>query len=463
MADLHVVILAAGKGTRMKSRRPKVLHEAAGRPLIDWVITAARALAPVSVTAVVGHDAERVEGHLADRAVTTVRQEPQLGTGHALLQTESVLSGCTGTVLLLSGDVPLLAAATLRALVEAHASAGAAATVATAVLPDPTGYGRIIREGGEIVRIVEERDASPDERAVHEINSGIYAFDLAPLFPALRAVGTANAQGEYYLPDLVGILRGAGRTVGTYAIADPDEMRGVNSRADLAEVAAIARRRTLTALMASGVTIVDPASTYVDADVTVGMDTVLHPGVTLQGRTSIGEECEILPWSRLSDATVGDRVRVLDHSLVDDAAIDHDAVVGPFARLRPRSHVGPSAHVGNFVELKNTTLGEGSKANHLAYLGDATIGSGVNVGAGTITCNYDGAAKHRTTIHDGAFIGSDSTLVAPVEIGAGAYVAAGSSITADVPAGALGVARSRQSNKDGWATRRKAALGAARR
>jgi bifunctional UDP-N-acetylglucosamine pyrophosphorylase/glucosamine-1-phosphate N-acetyltransferase len=455
MDDLHVVILAAGKGTRMKSRLPKVLHRASGLALLDWVLRAADSLRPATLTVVVGHEADQVRSHLATTPAETVLQEPQLGTGHALLQSEDRLAGRTGTVLLLSGDVPLLTGRTLAALVAHHRAAGAAATVATAAVERPFGYGRIVRHDGRIVRIVEERDASPAERDIREINSGIYAFDLAPLFDALRAIGSANVQGEYYLPDLVGIYRRQGLPVETFRIERVDEIRGINSRTELAEVSRIVRQQKNEELMASGVTLIDPATTYVEPDVEVGQDTVIHPGVTLEGRTRVGAGCEIRSGCRLTNASVGDGVTLLDYTLVADATVEGGAIIGPFARLRPGARVGEKAHVGNFVELKNTVLGAGSKANHLAYLGDATIGEGVNVGAGTITCNYDGTAKHRTVVGDGAFIGSDATLVAPVAIGAGAYVAAGSAITADVPAGALGIARGRQANKDGWVAARK--------
>jgi bifunctional UDP-N-acetylglucosamine pyrophosphorylase/glucosamine-1-phosphate N-acetyltransferase len=455
MGDLHLVILAAGKGTRMKSRLPKVLHRAAGLPLLDWVLRAAAALEPATLTVVVGHEADQVRAHLAGSTAETVLQEPQLGTGHALLQTEARLAGHRGTVLLLSGDVPMLTGRTLAALAAHHRASGAGATVATALVERPYGYGRIVRHEGRIARIVEERDASPAEREIREINSGIYAFDLGPLFGALRAIGSSNAQGEYYLPDLVGIYRRQGIAVETFVIDRVDEIRGINSRTELAEVSRIVRQQKNEELMASGVTLVDPATTYVEADVQVGQDTVIHPGVTLEGRTIVGAGCEIRSGCRLTNATVGDGVTLLDYTLVSDATVDAGAVIGPFARLRPGARVGAQAHVGNFVELKNTTLGAGSKANHLAYLGDATIGEGVNVGAGTITCNYDGTAKHRTLIGDGSFIGSDATLVAPVTIGAGSYVAAGSAITDDVPAGALGIARGRQANKDGWVAARK--------
>ncbi|MDP1571715.1 MAG: bifunctional UDP-N-acetylglucosamine diphosphorylase/glucosamine-1-phosphate N-acetyltransferase GlmU [Vicinamibacterales bacterium] len=456
MSDVHIVVLAAGKGTRMKSRLPKVLHPIAGLPLLDWVLRAAEALQPASTTIVVGHEAERVRAHLAERPdVALAVQEPQLGTGHALLQAEPHLAGRHGTVVLLSGDVPRIGARTLRALVDTHVQAGAAATVATAVVDRPYGYGRIVRSEGRIVRIVEQRDASPGEQEIREINSGVYAFELAPLFDALRGIASENAQGEYYLPDLVGIYRRQRRVVETHIIEDASEMRGINSRSELAEVSAIVRQQKNEELMAAGVTLIDPATTYVDADVVVGADTVIHPGVTLEGSTTVGAACEIHSGTRIANSRIADHVTVLNHCVITGATIGAQASIGPFAHVRPATEIGEGARVGNFVELKKTTLGAGSKANHLSYLGDATIGPKVNVGAGTITCNYDGTRKHQTVIDEGAFIGSDSTLVAPVRIGAGAYVAAGSSITDDVPAGALGIARARQQNKDGWAQARR--------
>lgn len=453
---LHIVVLAAGKGTRMKSALPKVLHRAAGRPLIDHVLASAAPLLPVSTIVIVGHQTELLREHFRARAdVQLALQEPQLGTGHALLQAEPHLKGKSGTVLLLSGDVPLLREATIRTLVEHHLSKHAAATVLTAVVPRPDGYGRIVRKDGAISAIVEHKDATASERAIAEINSGVYVFDLPPLFGALREVGSGNAQGEYYLPDLVRILRGKDLSVETVRLEDPREIMGVNSRKELAEVSAILRDRKNEELMAAGVTIIDPATTWVEPTVSVGQDTVLHPGVYLEGQTAIGAGCEIHSGVRIIDSTVGDGAVINNFCVIRQSSIEARAIVGPFAQLRPASRVGEDAHVGNFVELKNTTLGKGSKANHLAYLGDATIGEKVNIGAGAITCNYDGVAKYPTVIEDGAFIGTDSQLIAPVRIGKNAYVAAGSSITEDVPEDALAIGRGKQVNKPGWAAKRR--------
>lgn len=457
MRPLHIVILAAGKGTRMKSDRSKVLHRLAGRTLIDHVLDATSALQPVSVVVVVGHQAENVKQAVAGRGCQFVLQDPQIGTGHALLQAEAALAGAEGDVLLLSGDVPLLRSETIASLLEAHRRAGAAATVLTADVDPPDGYGRIIRDAsGSITRIVEHRDATDDERRIREINSGIYVFDLAPLFAALRRIGSSNAQGEYYLPDLIALYTAQGLTVATMTLPNGDEIKGVNSRIELAALSRDMRLRKCDELMRSGVTIEDPSTTYIDATVEVAPDTTIHPNVSLQGQTRIGARCEIYSGCRLSNATVADDVLIRDYSIVLDSSIDAKATIGPFAHIRPGSSVGADAHVGNFVELKKTSMGPGAKANHLAYLGDAVIGSRVNVGAGTITCNYDGVDKHQTIIEDGAFIGSDTQLVAPVRIGSGAYVAAGSSIVEDVPAGALALTRGRQINKEGWAAKKKA-------
>ena len=454
VTNIHVVILAAGKGTRMKSQLPKVLHSISGLSLIQRVLRTAAALTPTSTTVVVGHGADRVKEALKDCGAGFVVQEQQLGTGHALLQTRSILEGQSGTVVLLSGDVPLLSVESLQALLEAHTAAAAAATVMTANVPRPFGYGRIIRTNGHITKIVEEKDTTPAQRAISEINSGIYAFDLDGLFSALDQIGTANKQGEYYLPDLVAIYRKQKRTVATWTVARAEEIRGINSRTELAEVSTMVRQQKNEELMAAGVTLIDPATTYVDADVIVGPDTVIHPCVFLEGSTVIGSACEIHAGSRIVNSTIGDRVCVRNHTVVTDSTVDAGAFLGPFAHIRPGSVVGADAHIGNFVELKKTSMGKGAKANHLAYLGDASIGEKSNVGAGTITCNYDGQKKHQTTIGAGVFVGSNSTLVAPVTLADGSYIAAGSAVTTDVPAGALAIGRARQENKDGWVANR---------
>lgn len=456
MSETHVVILAAGKGTRMKSADPKVLHRAGELPILEHVLRAADALSATTTIVVVGHEAGRVKDALTKRlGLRFALQQPQLGTGHALLQAESHLAGAKGTVVLLSGDVPLLRADTLQRLVRTHEASGAAATVLTARVSGPHEYGRIVREHGRIAAIVEHKDATPQQRAIDEINSGIYAFDVEPLFAALRSIGSANAQGEYYLPDLVGIYRSQGLGVETVLLEVPREILGVNSRRELAEVAAILRTTRNEELMAAGVSIVDPATAWIGPDVVIGADTVLHPNVYLEGRTRIGSHCEIHAGVRIVDSTIDDGAVINNYCVISESHVATGARIGPFAHIRPQSDIGEGAHVGNFTELKKTTLGKGSKANHLSYLGDAVIGEKVNVGAGTITCNYDGTHKHTTVIEDGAFIGSDTQLVAPVRVGKGAYVAAGSSIVEDVPAGALGIARGKQINKDGWVGKKK--------
>jgi bifunctional UDP-N-acetylglucosamine pyrophosphorylase / glucosamine-1-phosphate N-acetyltransferase len=424
--------------------------------MIEHVHRAAGALRPRSITLVIGHQADALRAALlTHRDLAFVVQEPQLGTAHALLRTAAEFQDARGTLLLLSGDVPLLSANTLKTLIDRHESAGAAATVVTAIVDEPHGYGRIVRSGQEIARIVEERDASPADRAIREINAGIYAFALDGLFEALRGIASENAQGEYYLPDIVALYRKRGLGVETLTVKDADEIRGINSRLELAAVSRIVRQTKNQVLMAAGVTIEDPATTYVDTDVEVGQDTIIHPGVSLEGKTKIGSGCEIHSGVRIVDSRIGDHVTIHNHCVIANATVEHEASVGPFARLRHEAVVSERARVGNFVELKNTVLGAGSKSMHLTYLGDATIGANVNIGAGTITCNYDGVTKQRTTIEDGAFIGSDTQLIAPVTVGTGAYVGSGTTIREDVPAGALAVSAGKQRNIDSWAADRK--------
>ena len=453
---IHIVLLAAGKGTRMKSALPKVLHTIGGHTLIDRVLATASTLSPASTAIVLGHQAELVQAALAHRSdLTFVVQEPQLGTGHALLTTAPALDGATGTLVLLSGDVPLLSSKTLENLVDRHTSTGSSATVVTALVEDPYGYGRIVRDGERIARIVEERDATAEERTILEINSGIYAFALSGLFDALRQIAPKNDQGEYYLPDLFAILSARGRRIETLVVEDADEIRGINSRMELEAVSRIVRSRKNDALMAAGVTLEDSATTYIDRDVTVGADTRIHPGVSLEGATSIGAGCEIHSGVRIVSSRIGNRVTILNHCVITSSTIDDDARIGPFAHLRPDAVVRERARVGNFVELKKTVLGPGSKSMHLSYLGDTIVGANVNVGAGTITCNYDGEKKQQTIIEDGAFIGSDSQLIAPVTIGKGAYVGSGSTVRENVPAGALAVSAGKQRTIEGWVEQKK--------
>jgi bifunctional UDP-N-acetylglucosamine pyrophosphorylase/glucosamine-1-phosphate N-acetyltransferase len=451
VTDLTVVVLAAGEGKRMRSRRPKVLHTLCGRPLVTYPLRLARNLAD-RVVLVIGRDAEAVK-RAAGAGVAFVEQTERLGTGHALRQAQPACGA--GPVVVLPGDTPLLTEATLTRLITHHQETAAAATLLTSVADRPGGYGRVLRQRGRVHRIVEDRDATDDQKAITEINTSVYCFDPRHLWPTLARVRADNEQGEYYLTDVVGLLSAGGLRVEAVTTTDAAECLGVNDRAQLASLAAIQQRRVLDRLMLEGVTILDPARTYVDDTVVVGPDTVLHPNVCLNGDTVIGAECEIGSGSHLTSSRLGDRVTLKPYCVLAEAAVEDDATLGPFCHLRPLAHIGPEAKIGNFVEVKKSTIGRGSKVPHLSYLGDATVGSGVNVGAGTITCNYDGVQKHTTSVGDGAFIGTNTSLVAPITIGEGAYVGAGSTITRDVPAHALAVERSQQVIKDGWARRRR--------
>jgi bifunctional UDP-N-acetylglucosamine pyrophosphorylase/glucosamine-1-phosphate N-acetyltransferase len=456
MPPLHVVILAAGKGTRMRSDRAKVLHRVGGAPMIDYVLETAAAMHPASTTVVIGHQADALRTALSSRSgLGFAEQVPQLGTAHALLAAEPLLDRAQGTLVLLSGDVPLLSAGTLERLVDRHHRTHAAATVLTAVVASPAGYGRIVRAGERFDRIVEDRDATASERDIREVNAGVYAFALDGLFDAVRGITAENTQREFYLPDLIAIYRRLGRNVETAAVADPDEVLGVNSRADLAVLGGKVRERKNGALMAAGVTLEDPASAYIGRDVEIGGDTIVRPGVTIEGQSRLGARCEIHGGVRIVDSTLGDDVVVLDHCVIADAVIENGARIGPFAHLRGGSAIGPDVRVGNFVEVKKTALGRGSKALHLSYLGDAVIGEDVNIGAGVITCNYDGVTKHQTTIERGAFVGSDTQLIAPVTVGKEAYVGTGTTLRKDVPPGALAVSAGAQRNIEGWVVKKK--------
>lgn len=453
MTDWTAVILAAGKGTRMKSVLPKVLHRVGGQSMVVQVLRAAKKAGAKRQIVILGFGADTVKEAIQDQAEICLQTE-QLGTGHAVLQTEKLLQGALGTVMVLCGDTPLLKAETLQGLLRAHEESGAKATALTAILEDATGYGRVIRaEDGSLLRIVEDKDATESERQIREVNAGIYCFALPDLFTALHQVKSDNAQGEYYLPDVLGILRQQGKKIWAYAAPDFQETLGVNSRAQLAEAEAILRRRKNEELMAAGVSILDPQSTFVDMDVTIGADTVLYPFTWLQGNTHIGSHCIIGPNSRLRDAEVGDKV-AFAFSDGEQCRIDDGATLGPFAHLRPDTHLLPHVKVGNFVEVKNSTIGEGTKLPHLSYIGDCDMGADVNMGCGTITVNYDGKQKFRTKVGNHAFVGCNSNLVAPVSVGDGAYIAAGSTITKDVPPKDLAVARGRQRNISGWKDKR---------
>jgi bifunctional UDP-N-acetylglucosamine pyrophosphorylase/glucosamine-1-phosphate N-acetyltransferase len=460
-----VAIMAAGKGTRLKSKRPKVLHEVGGRALLLHVIAAAKTLVPAKeIFCIVGHEAERVQAAVESTGVNFVLQETQRGTGHAMqvLKAWFELSGAPipRQFLVLSGDVPLIRPETLAVLCEFHIIEHAAMTILTAEPPDPTGYGRVLRrapQASEVTAIVEQKALTPDQLTAPEINSGIYCFETEALFSKLDQLSTDNAHGEFYLTDVAAMLVAERKRVVALKAASIDEVLGANTIAEMMHLDAAMRADAAKRLMAQGVTVFRPETCIIDAEVEVGADTVIEPYVQLLGATRIGSDCRIRSYSVIQQSVLGDGVTVRNGCILDGAEVGDGALLGPYAHLRPESRIGPDAHVGNFCETKKITLGRGSKANHLTYLGDAIIGEGVNVGAGVITCNYDGVKKHTTTIGDGAFVGSDSTLVAPVSIGAGAYVGAGSCITHSVPDGALAIGRSRQVTKEGWAAARRAA------
>jgi bifunctional UDP-N-acetylglucosamine pyrophosphorylase/glucosamine-1-phosphate N-acetyltransferase len=455
--DVVVLILAAGKGTRLKSSLAKVLHHAGGRPLVDHVVRACLPLHAKKIIAVVGHQAEQVTAAIEPLGAETVLQQPQNGTGHALLVSKRAI-GNAKYIIVLPGDAPLIRTETLRALLQKHKT-GNAATILTAVLADPAGYGRILRKSGDTVAaIIEESQLTPDQRELNEINSSIYCFTAAKLWPALAHLKPNNKHREIYLTDAIAVLNSNGGTVLAEIAPDPRETLGCNTRADLAGVDRTFREWKRDQLMRDGVTIQLPETVLVDPDVTVGEDTILEPTVQLLGKTKIGARSIIRTGSVLRDATLGDDVLVEPHCVIDSSRLESGVILGPFARLRPESHLLKGAKVGNFVEIKKSTIGEGSKAPHLSYIGDTKVGSKSNIGAGTITCNYDGFAKHPTTIGNRVFVGSDSVLVAPVRLGDGAYIAAGSVITENVPPDALGIARGRQSTKPNWAAKKRREL-----
>jgi bifunctional UDP-N-acetylglucosamine pyrophosphorylase/glucosamine-1-phosphate N-acetyltransferase len=434
--NLSIVVLAAGQGTRMKSDLPKVMHPLAGWPMVKYVLATAHALEPVSVTVVVGHGAELVRSALGE-GVAYVTQAERLGTGHAVQQAESVAAGQAHTVLVLYGDTPLIHAETLRRLVEHHEAEGVAATLLTFRPDDPAGYGRIVRdaETGRVLAIVEEKQTTPEQRAIGEVSGGVFCFRDAWLWPNLARLQRSPV-GEFYLTNLVDLAHAGGQPVAAFPAADPLEVIGLDTRLKLAQAEAEMRRRINEHWMLAGVTLVHPETTYIEARVEIGADTVIWPNTLLQGQTRIGRGCTLGPGSVIRDSNIGDGCRV-EMSVVEQAVMDEGSDVGPFGHLRKGGHLGPGAHMGNFGEIKNTYLGPGAKMGHFSYLGDATVGAEANIGAGTITCNYDGQRKHRTVVGEGAFIGSDTMLVAPVEIGAGAKTGAGSVVTRDVPPGSV--------------------------
>ncbi len=452
---LTVLVLAAGLGKRMRSRRIKLLHAVAGRPMVAHVLEAARALRPSRLVTVIGHQGDEVRDALAGLGDDFVLQAEQRGTGHAVLKAAPLLkkAGST-TLLILSGDVPTLRPATLRALVARHRRSGAALTLISAQVADPGGYGRVVRDrSGRVLRIVEHRDATAAERGIREINSGIYCADTTKLLSVLRSIEPRNAQREYYLTDAVHRLLERGEKVFAVPHGDAEEVLGVNTREELSRAGSTLYARKAADLQASGVTILDPSTTRVDPRARVGRDTVLYPGVLVEGPSTIGAECVVRSGCRLENVVLGRGVEIKDMSVIEESRLEDGASAGPFAHLRPGTLLEPGAKVGNFVEVKKSRIGRGTKALHLTYLGDALIGPGCNIGAGTITCNYDGVKKHPTILGPGVFIGSDTQLVAPVQVGRGAYVAAGTTVIEDVPAGALAISRAKQTNVAGWVKR----------
>jgi bifunctional UDP-N-acetylglucosamine pyrophosphorylase/glucosamine-1-phosphate N-acetyltransferase len=459
--DLAIVILAAGKGTRLKSSLAKVLHRAGGRTLVEHIVRACEPLRPRERVVVVGHQAEEVMAVVEPLGAVTVMQQPQNGTGHAVQVSKRAL-GRAKFAVVLPGDAPLVRTETLKALIAAHHGGNAAATILSAVLADPSGYGRVVRKSETAVSaIVEESQLSDEQHDINEINSAIYCFTLEKLWPALAHVKPNNKHRELYLTDAIAVLNAKGETVLVQVAPDSREVLGCNTRADLAEVDRVFRERKRNTLMDDGVTIQLPETVLIDPDVTAGEDTILEPAVQLLGRTKIGARCIIRTGSVLTDAILGNDVTVEPHCVVAHSRLDDRVIIGPFARLRPGNHLKAGARIGNFVELKKSTIGEGTKAMHLSYLGDAKIGMKSNIGAGTITCNYDGFHKYPTSIGNKAFIGSNTALVAPVRVGDGAYIAAGSTITENVPSDGLGIARGRQVNRPGWAAKKRRELAAA--
>ena len=448
------VILAAGMGTRMKSKMPKVLHKVCGKPLSKWVIDASKAAGADKVCAVVGHKAETVKEVLGDVCAFALQAE-QKGTGHAVMQAIDVIKNSKGEVVILNGDTPLITAETINKAIEYHKNNGNQATVITAILDDATGYGRIVRDNdGSVLKIVEQKDASEEEKKINEVNSGMYVFDAQSLVYALDKITPNNAQGEYYLTDTLEILLSAGKKIGGYAISDNDEIRGINDRVQLNEAEKIMQKRINEYHMRNGVTMRNPESVYIEDGVEIGNDTEICQNVTIKSGTKIGSDCVIGSGSMLDRAVIHDGVDVLS-SVILESEVDEGTHVGPFAYIRPNCHVGKEVKVGDFVELKNSNIDDGTKISHLTYIGDSDVGKRVNFGCGTVTCNYDGKKKYRTTIGDDCFVGCNTNFVSPINVGDGVYIAAGSTITEDIPENSLSIARARQVNKEGWKDKRK--------
>jgi len=450
-----VVVLAAGLGTRMKSGLAKAIHPVAGRPLVQHVLRAAAGIDPAAIALVVGHQAEAVKKAAEEYRPVIIFQQEQLGTGHAVRQARDLIANAEGPVVILCADTPLLTTETLKTVEEAHRKSRAAVTFITARVENPFGYGRVVRNKTSVTKIVEEKDATAAQKKITEVNAGIYCFEKKFLLSSLDGLGKNNAQGEYYLPDAIALAKKRKQRVSTVLCEDVNEVLGVNTREDLSRAEAVMRGRTNRKWMLAGVTMFDPASTFIGDEVLLGRDTVLYGNVRLEGKTRLGESCTVYPGSRVADSTIGNHVVIKDSSVVEESEIASHAAIGPFAHLRPGAVIGERARIGNFVEIKKSVIGEGSKANHLSYIGDATVGRDVNIGAGVITCNYDGYEKFRTIIEDGVFVGSDAQLVAPVKIGQGALIAAGATITRDVPPDALAISRPPQDIREGVAGRRR--------
>lgn len=449
MTNRFGIILAAGKGTRMKSSLYKVLHPVCGKPMVEHVVEQVTKTGADQLVTIVGHGAETVKEYLGDRTDYAL-QDQQLGTGHAVLQAEALLGQKDGQTIVICGDTPLLRAETLNNLIKAHEETGAKATILTAFAQDPTGYGRVIRNSqGAVEKNVEQKDASPEEAKVQEINTGTYCFDNKLLFQALHQVKNSNAQGEYYLPDVLEILKNQGHIIGAYQMSDFDEGMGVNDRLALSKAEALMRQRINEEHMRNGVSLIDPATTYIDLTVEIANDTVIEPGVMLKGTTKIGSNCIIGAHSVIRDSILEDGI-VVKSSSIEESIMKKGSNIGPFAHLRPKATIGENVHIGNFVEVKNAVLGKDTKVGHLTYIGDADLGEDINVGCGTVFVNYDGKNKHRSTIGDRVFIGCNANIVSPVTVGDNAYIAAGSTITRDVPSSALAIARSRQENKENY-------------
>lgn len=454
MSNTYAIVLAAGQGTRMKSDLYKVLHPVCGKPMVAHVIDNIIKLEAKRIVTIVGHGAEQVEQTLGGKS-EYVLQEEQLGTAHAVGQAERALGNLEGTTIVVCGDTPLIRSETMEALIAHHNESGAKATILTAHADDPTGYGRIVRgEVGQVLRNVEQKDATEEEQLLTEINTGTYCFDNKALFETLKKVTNDNAQGEYYLPDVIGILQAEGARVSAYVTDDFSETLGVNDRVVLSQAERVMRNRLAEVHMRNGVTIISPENTYISADAEIGRDTILQPGTMIEGASVIGEGCTIGPNSQIVDSVIGNKTTI-HSSVIEESNIGSNTAIGPFAHIRPESNLGDRVKIGNFVEVKKSTLGDGSKSAHLSYIGDAIVGSDVNFGCGTIVVNYDGKKKHTTIVEDDAFIGCNSNLISPVKVGKGAYVAAGSTITKDVPGDSLAIGRARQENKDGYVSKLK--------